>query len=215
VTNSTNITVSWSGADDGGGSGIASFDISVSDNGGALQLWLDNTTDTTGVFAGEDGHTYGFYSVATDNVGHVEATPLGAQATTRIDAADTTPPILANVPPDQTIEATGPGNNDAVSLKLAQGGLLVLDLLPSREAGDLRLLDTVADRSVLRGTIKKARMGGDGITTLQSITAPTSFVNRLPSTSQTAAQVAAAVDELLTETDAINGVFVVPPDAIA
>ena len=30
------------------------------------------------------GHTYGFYSVATDNLGDVQPTPTGAQATTKI-----------------------------------------------------------------------------------------------------------------------------------
>ena len=34
------------------------------------------------VFTGMAGHTYGFYSVATDNVGNREATPTAAEATT-------------------------------------------------------------------------------------------------------------------------------------
>jgi len=32
-----------------------------------------------------DGHTYGFYSIARDNVGFVEAAPPGADATTLVD----------------------------------------------------------------------------------------------------------------------------------
>src|SRR5207248_2311069 len=39
---------------------------------------------TSTTFTGVRGHTYGFYSVATDNVGHRQATPTGAQATTKV-----------------------------------------------------------------------------------------------------------------------------------
>jgi RHS repeat-associated protein len=77
-------TVTWSGADDSGGSGIASFDVFVSDNEGPFTPFQQSTTQTTATFAGKAGHTYGFYSVATDNVGHHQAIPAGAQATTSI-----------------------------------------------------------------------------------------------------------------------------------
>ena len=73
-------TVLWSGHDDTGGSGIASFDIFVSDNGGPFTAWLTGTQTTSATYTGQDGHTYAFYSVATDNVGHVQATPATAQA---------------------------------------------------------------------------------------------------------------------------------------
>jgi hypothetical protein len=39
---------------------------------------------TTATFTGTVGHTYSFYSVATDNVGNVEATPVSAEATTTV-----------------------------------------------------------------------------------------------------------------------------------
>ena len=42
------------------------------------------TTQTSAVFTGQFGHTYGFYSVATDNVGNVEANPLAAEAQTKV-----------------------------------------------------------------------------------------------------------------------------------
>ena len=91
--NSTSFTVSWSGLDDPGGSGIAAFDVFVSDNGGSFIPFLLGTTVTSATFTGVNGHTYGFYSVATDNVGHVQSTPTAAQATTKlIVGPDTTPP---------------------------------------------------------------------------------------------------------------------------
>jgi RHS repeat-associated protein len=81
---STSFTVSWSGQDDAGGSGIASFDIFVSDNGGPFTPFLTATSQTSAVFTGQFGHSYAFYSVATDNVGHRQATPSAAQATTQV-----------------------------------------------------------------------------------------------------------------------------------
>jgi hypothetical protein len=80
-------TVRWSGADDPGGSGIATYNVYVSDNGGAFTMFLANTTATSAAFTGQNGHTYAFYSVATDNVGHVQATPTTAQATTAVTLA--------------------------------------------------------------------------------------------------------------------------------
>jgi len=80
----TSFTVSWGGSDNSGGSGIASYDIWVSDNGGHFTKWISDTTNTSATFNGVNGHTYGFMSVATDNSGNVQATPAGAQATTKV-----------------------------------------------------------------------------------------------------------------------------------
>lgn len=77
---SPSFAVSWSGSD--AGSGIASYDIYASTDGGPFTLWLDNTTATSASFNGVVGKTYGFYSVATDQVGYVEAIPAVADAVT-------------------------------------------------------------------------------------------------------------------------------------
>jgi RHS repeat-associated protein len=84
VTRTASFTVSWGGSDDAGGSGIGLFDVFVSDNGGAFTPFLTSTPLTSATFTGQFGHTYGFYSVATDNVGHREVTPAAAQATTTV-----------------------------------------------------------------------------------------------------------------------------------
>jgi len=86
----TIFTVSWSGQDDPGGSGIALYDIYVSDDGGPFTPFLLGTTDTSATFTGVTGHNYGFYSVATDNVGHREDHVAVADTTTTIVKADTT-----------------------------------------------------------------------------------------------------------------------------
>ena len=78
-------TVSWSGQDDANGSGIASYNVYVSDNKGPYTALETGTTQTSTVFIGQADHTYAFYSVATDNVGHVQATPSAAQTTTTVD----------------------------------------------------------------------------------------------------------------------------------
>ena len=79
-------TVQWSGQDTGG-SGIASYDVYDAVNGGAYALWQTNTTATSALFTGQGGDTYTFYSVATSNVGAVQATPAAAQAKTTVNAA--------------------------------------------------------------------------------------------------------------------------------
>jgi RHS repeat-associated protein len=87
---STTLTVRWSGSDDPGGSGIASYDVFVSDNGGPFTPLLTGTTLTSATFSGQVGHTYGFYSVAIDNVGNRQPTPTAAQAVTQV--INPTPP---------------------------------------------------------------------------------------------------------------------------
>jgi len=82
TVDSPEFLVEWTGNDDDGGSGIGGYDIYVATDGGAFELWLDNTPDTEALFTGSPGHKYAFYSVATDNVGHREDAPLIAEAET-------------------------------------------------------------------------------------------------------------------------------------
>ena len=79
TTTNTSLTISWSG-DDGAGPGIADYNVYVSDDGGAFTLWQSDTTATSAIFTGQVGHTYAFYSVATDNLALVQPTPTVAQA---------------------------------------------------------------------------------------------------------------------------------------
>src|SRR5262249_391980 len=71
-------------ADGSIGSGIAFYDVFVSDDGGAFTSFKTHTTQTSATFNGQVGHTYSFFSVATDNVGNVQPTPTSAQATTQV-----------------------------------------------------------------------------------------------------------------------------------
>jgi RHS repeat-associated protein len=78
--------VQWTGEDDPGGSGVVSFDVFVSENDGPFAIWRDGTTETSAVFDATDGHTYAFYSIATDGVGHREAAPSMPDARTTFAA---------------------------------------------------------------------------------------------------------------------------------
>lgn len=85
--------VNWSGTDDLNGSGIASYDIYANIDGGEYALWLPATTQTSATYAGALNQTYRFYSIARDNVGHVELAPATADATTFVAPL---PPVVAN-----------------------------------------------------------------------------------------------------------------------
>ncbi len=95
TTTGTSFTVSWSGSPGVGATSIASYTIYDSDNGGPFTAFLTNTTLTSTTFTGQLGHTYGFYSVATDNLGDVQPTPSAAQA--KITVVNTQPPPLVIV----------------------------------------------------------------------------------------------------------------------
>jgi hypothetical protein len=84
--------VEWASQDDIGGSGVGSYDVYVSDNGGPFTLWQDNIAQSNAMYSGQQGHTYAFYTVAEDKVGNAEDAPAIADATTFV--ADGTPPTV-------------------------------------------------------------------------------------------------------------------------
>jgi len=82
------VEIEWTGQDDKGGSGIASYDIYVATDRGPFTKWLADTNETSASFSGEAGHTYAFYSVATDNTGNQEDIPSIPDATTSIKGVE-------------------------------------------------------------------------------------------------------------------------------
>jgi hypothetical protein len=95
--------VSWKGTPGPGASSIAAYTIFVSDDGGPFAAFLTNTSQTSATFTGQVGHIYGFYSVATDNLGFVQPPPATAQAVIAVNAP---PP-----PPLVTMTAVRPVTN--------------------------------------------------------------------------------------------------------
>lgn len=83
----TNITISWHGDD--ANSGVAYYEVyASSDTTAGYELWTV-TGDTTGVFIGEDGVTYHFYSIGVDSVGNREVKAATSEAQTQIDFVST------------------------------------------------------------------------------------------------------------------------------
>jgi hypothetical protein len=87
VVTTPSFIVTWSGQDDASGSGVASHDIYVSDNGGPFTPWLTRSTETSATYNGVVGHSYGFYSLATDNVGNREGPKTAAEASTLVSTS--------------------------------------------------------------------------------------------------------------------------------
>ena len=85
--------VAWEGADFVDESGLGYFDIYVSDNAGAYTIWQSQTNATGAFFSGTNGHTYAFYSIATDNAGNREAIPIQPQAQTTVNSTNYPPSI--------------------------------------------------------------------------------------------------------------------------
>ena len=95
--NSSNFTVQWQGSDVG--SGIQDFTIYVSRDGGTFVPWLINTTLSQATYTGQTGHTYGFYSIARDAVGNVEATKTAPETMTKVQGG-----ILGDVNGDGKVD---------------------------------------------------------------------------------------------------------------
>ncbi len=111
TTTSPSFTFTWSGSD-GAGPGIADYNVYVSDDGGPFALFQTDTTATSATFTGQVGHTYAFYSVATDHVGLTQPTPAGAPATTTIVSL---PAVLQFAAAQFTADVTGGAAQVAIS----------------------------------------------------------------------------------------------------
>ena len=147
---STSFTVSWSGQDDPGGSGIAFYNIYVSEDGGPFTLWQTDTTQTSATFTGHHGHTYGFYSVATDNVGNVQATPTAAQARRRH--------ILAVIDTTISVQSCEPGRQPAIGSRSPRPWARELPVHPMPTGSVQFLIDGVdlgAPVSLVDGTARR------------------------------------------------------------
>ncbi|HUW82026.1 MAG TPA: pre-peptidase C-terminal domain-containing protein [Phycisphaerae bacterium] len=93
----TPFTVEWTGQDDEGGCGIATYEVYVSVDGGPFGLWV-SAADNSAAFPGQIGCTYAFYSMATDNVDNREQSPQEPDATTTVASPNNPPVITCNQP---------------------------------------------------------------------------------------------------------------------
>ncbi len=90
----SNVWLSWDGSDPAPGTGVKSFDVQISDNGGAWTNWLLETPARNGVYAGGAySHTLGFQVRARDQVDNV-----GSYSTARYTSiVDTISPYEAKM----------------------------------------------------------------------------------------------------------------------
>lgn len=129
--------VTWSGLDESNGSGIASYDVYVSFDGNAYELWLDQTTQVAATFNAQAGHTYAFYSVARDNAGNIEQAPDIPDAVTVVPGSGD-PPAISGY-------QVNPGGSD----KVAASSIKVLFNLPvNLAAGAFELTRTDTNEPV-------------------------------------------------------------------
>jgi hypothetical protein len=84
VEGASTFTVAWAGADNTGGSGIVSYAVYVSDNGAPYKLLQQSSGPGSVSVTGTPGHTYSFFSIATDHAGNVQPLPMSAQAGTTV-----------------------------------------------------------------------------------------------------------------------------------
>jgi parallel beta-helix repeat protein len=79
--------VNWNGTDSLG-CGIASYTIMVSEDGASFEEWIVDTSTTEGLFHGQDGHIYSFYSLAKDHLDNVETKGPISEASTLITSSN-------------------------------------------------------------------------------------------------------------------------------
>jgi hypothetical protein len=99
TTASATFPVSWSGTDVG--SGIQGYSIFVSVNNGPFSVWLRTDGATSATYNGAPNTAYGFYSIAEDAAGNLEA------AKTIADATTVTPVCSADVSSQVSIVRSG------------------------------------------------------------------------------------------------------------
>ena len=100
ISTNANFTVCWSGTNNG--PAIVAYDIYVETNDGPWNVWLADTTNPCETFSGQNGQSYGFYSVAHDGAGRVQANSGVAQASTIVMAP---PFITISLTNDQVVLA--------------------------------------------------------------------------------------------------------------
>ncbi len=67
------------------GSGLASYDVYVSTNGGPFVFWQSLPADNPSkLFSGEDNHTYAFHAIARDLAGNVEQQTVAIETSTYV-----------------------------------------------------------------------------------------------------------------------------------
>jgi len=164
TTKAPRVTLSWTGSD-GAGSGVNSYDVFVSDNGGAYTKFLSDVTGTTATFRGQAGHSYTFAVLAEDNVGLTEVFPSLADATTLVSFEAKS---FTKAKPLKFTDADG--DKVTVTLSGSGRGSLVLDDPEGDGKGAIDQLSFAGTnaKSNVMVSVKKSG-GGDGFVTIGTV----------------------------------------------
>jgi hypothetical protein len=164
TSTSPSFTVSWSGSD-GQGPGIATYNVYVSDDGGAFTLWQPDTSQSAATYTGQVGHTYGFFSVATDELGLVQPSPTSAQATTEVISALSISSIAAVSPNPRN---TAVSSIDVTFSEPIDIATLATGALTLTDDGGANLINSGVTLSLVSGTTSTYAIGGlAGLTAAQ------------------------------------------------
>src|SRR5262249_30186016 len=151
--------ISWSGQDEANGSDIASYDLYAVVDGGTPIPMATALTGTSTTAHVNPGHTYGFFTLARDNVGHVEQPPSVPDAVTTVRSA-----LQVDAGPDQTAEQRG-----LVALK---GASYTYNGVPT----DLALTVDWGDGTTEPGVLVRGTGGGGTISNTHRYTRAGTFV---------------------------------------
>ena len=114
------------GTDDAGGSGIGFYDFYVSTDGGPFERFASAVPGPSTLFNGVSGHTYGFYSIAIDNVGNTELPKFTAETTTMATEGFALIPDPAD-PSKQALSVSGTSAADRIRfLRLHDGRIRLI-----------------------------------------------------------------------------------------
>lgn len=105
IQTESEFSVSWSGDDDA--SGIESYTIYVSEDGGEFTIWMEQTSETSATFSGVDGKTYEFFSQSVDWVGNAETMRGEADTQTEVQLSTSTEPS-AGIPKQYVLDQNYP-----------------------------------------------------------------------------------------------------------
>ncbi len=160
ISGSTSLAISYTAADNGGGSGLAHVDLYAQAPGQSGYSLVASRSRSSGSFSYEatagDG-SYNFYTVATDQAGNVQAAPAGPDATTQLDTV--APTSKANAP--STSHGAIPVSYTAAD-NSGGSGLAEVDLYvqgPGQSEYTLAAADTSGDAS---GSFSYTPSAGDG-----------------------------------------------------
>ncbi len=124
--------VSWTGWDDW--TGIRSYDVQVSVDGGGWGGWLTGASATSAIFLGQTGHGYAFRVRASDNAGNVGAWNV---ASTYVSSPALAVGGFARVIASQVNLRSSPSNADSTNIvtTASQGATLSITAGPASANG--------------------------------------------------------------------------------